>query len=350
MHSEADAAAMPTESEANRKISTLERRIASLHADELTARERSIAQSSATPPPPLPHPPSFDGRARAGFEQLALSHREWREKVAAAAARDEEAESAPRLNTLWLVREGAWNLERDELLADEKLLIDALDSLERSHAAQAREMEALERRSAGLVAERLAVQRQELKRRLADAKRAALREQFWKRKATGAVADDLGALSEAVAMEGALVRLHVEFEARADAHLAEAAALRARAAAAAPAEAVLRDELAAAEEEAAALRAELAEERAEANELRESLREAQEELEAIKGEEAAAAAKRRLTLDQQLALAAGRAAAESAVADASEQRHAEAGVGVALRRSSAAGVRGPPAHQPTRYS
>ena len=40
--------AMPTESEADRKISTLERRIASLHADELTARERSIAQS-ATP-------------------------------------------------------------------------------------------------------------------------------------------------------------------------------------------------------------------------------------------------------------------------------------------------------------
>ena len=338
---------MPIESEADRKISTLERRIASLHADELTARERSIAQSAATPPPPLPHPPSFDGRARAGFEQLALSHREWREKVAAAAARDEEAEAAPRLNTLWLVREGAWNLERDELLADEKLLIDALDNLEGSHAAQAREMEALERRSAGLVAERLAVQRQELKRRLADAKRAALREQFWKRKATGAVADDLGALSEAVAMEGALVRLHVEFEARADAHLAEAAALRARAAAAAPAEAVLRDELAAAEEEAGA-RAELAEERAEANELR-ALREAQEELEAIKGEEAAAAAKRRLTLDQQLALAAGRAAAETAVADASE-RQAEAGVGVALRRSSAAGVRGPPAHQPTRYS
>ena len=338
---EADPAATPTESEADRKISTLERRIASLHADELTARERSIAQSAFSPP--LPHPPSFDGRARAGFEQLALSHREWREKVAAAAARDEEAEAAPRLNTLWLVREGAWNLERDELLADEKLLIDALDSLERSHAAQAREMEALERRSAGLVAERLAVQRQELKRRLADAKRAALREQFWKRKATGAVADDLGALSEAVAMEGALVRLHVEFEARADAHLAEAAALRARAAAAAPAEALLCDELAAAEEEAAALRAELAEERAEANELREALREAQEELEAIKGEEAAAAAKRRLTLDQQLALAAGRAAA---VADASE----EVGVGVALRRSSAAGVRGPPAHQPTRYS
>ena len=160
---EADPAATPTESEADRKISTLERRIASLHADELTARERSIAQSAFSPP--LPQPPSFDGRARAGFEQLALSHREWREKVAAAAARDEEAEAAPRLNTLWLVREGAWNLERDELLADEKLLIDALDNLERSHAAQAREMEALERRSAGLVAERLAVQRQELKRR-----------------------------------------------------------------------------------------------------------------------------------------------------------------------------------------
>ena len=98
-----------------------------------------------------------------------------------------------------------------------------------------------------------------------------------------------------------------------------------------------------------ALRAELAEERAEANELRESLREAQEELETIKGEEAAAAAKRRLTLDQQLAIAAGRAA-ESAVAERPAERRADVGVGVALRRSSAAGVRGPPAHQPTRYS